>query len=46
VLAHDYGEIKHERVWRVAKNHVPELIVLLEPLVPTAPTDAGLSSAD
>lgn len=34
VLAHDYGEIKHDRVWRVAEIHIPELIVLLEPLVP------------
>jgi uncharacterized protein with HEPN domain len=46
VLAHDYGEIKHERVWRVAETHVPELIVQLEPLVPTPPTDDGRSSAD
>ncbi|MBM3273094.1 DUF86 domain-containing protein [Candidatus Kaiserbacteria bacterium] len=25
VLAHDYGEIKHERIWRVAETHVPQL---------------------
>jgi uncharacterized protein with HEPN domain len=37
VLAHDYGEIKHDRIWRVAETHVPELITLLEPLVPTPP---------
>ena len=46
VLAHDYGEIKHERVWRVAETHVPELIVLLEPLVPTPPKDDSPSSVD
>jgi len=34
VLAHDYGEIKHDRLWRVADEHVPALIPLLEPLVP------------
>lgn len=34
VLAHDYGEIKHDRIWRVAETHLPELIALLEPLVP------------
>jgi len=39
VLAHDYGEIKHERIWRVAKTHVPELITLLEPLVPAPPAE-------
>lgn len=39
VLAHDYGEIKHDRVWRVAETHVPELITLLEPLVPDSLPD-------
>ena len=37
VLAHDYGEIKHDRIWRVAETHLPELIALLEPLVPSPP---------
>jgi len=37
VLAHDYGEFKHELVWRVATVHVPELTRLLEPLVPNPP---------
>lgn len=37
VLAHDYGEIKHDRLWRVAVEHVPALITLLEPLVPAPP---------
>lgn len=34
VLAHDYGEIKHDRIWRVATEHIPDLIELLEPLIP------------
>ena len=34
MLAHDYGEIKHDRIWRVAEEHIPEMILLLEPLVP------------
>ncbi len=37
VLAHEYGEIKHDRIWRVVTVHIPELIGLLEPLVPPAP---------
>jgi uncharacterized protein with HEPN domain len=45
VLAHDYGEIKHDRIWRVAETHVPELIVLLEPLVPAPPAE-GQESAE
>ena len=34
ILAHDYGEIRHDRLWRVAIEHVPALIRLLDPLVP------------
>ena len=37
VLAHDYAGIKHDRLLRVATELVPELIRLLEPLVPPAP---------
>lgn len=39
VLAHEYGEIKHEKIWHVATVRVPELIRLLEPLVPPPPSD-------
>ncbi len=39
VLAHDYGEIKHERIWRVATVHIPELIRQLDPLVPPPPDE-------
>jgi len=34
VLAHEYGEIKQERLWLVVTERIPELIKLLEPLVP------------
>ncbi len=34
VLAHEYGEIKHELVWKVATFHIPDLIEKLEALVP------------
>jgi len=37
VLAHEYGEIKHDRIWRVATVPIPELIARLEPLVPNPP---------
>ena len=37
ILAHEYGEIKHDRIWRVVTVHVPELIRLLAPLVPPLP---------
>ena len=36
-LAHDYGEIDDERIWRVATTHIPLLITTLEPLLPPPP---------
>ena len=44
VLAHDYGEIRHERIWRVATVHIPELIRQLEPLVPPPPSEQPTAS--
>jgi uncharacterized protein with HEPN domain len=44
VLAHDYGEIRHERIWYVATIHIPALIQQLEPLLPAPPDDAGEST--
>jgi uncharacterized protein with HEPN domain len=37
ILAHEYGEILVERIWRVASEHIPELIRLLAPLIPQTP---------
>lgn len=37
VIAHEYGEIFVERIWRVASERIPELIMLLKPLVPEPP---------
>jgi len=34
VLAHEYGDVLVERVWRAAADGVPELLRLLEPLIP------------
>ncbi len=39
VLAHEYGEIKQELIWKVATKRIPELIAALEPLIPKPPTD-------
>jgi uncharacterized protein with HEPN domain len=33
VIAHEYGEIKHELIWKVATVYVPELIGQLEALI-------------
>ena len=37
VLAHEYGNIDHERIWEVATVRVPQLIVQLVPLIPPPP---------
>jgi uncharacterized protein with HEPN domain len=37
ILAHEYGEVKQEVVFRIATAHIPELISQLEPLVPPPP---------
>jgi len=37
VIAHEYGEVLVERVWRAAKERVPELAAILDRLVPPAP---------
>lgn len=38
-LAHEYGEIEDEILWRVATVHIPELIDLLAPLLPSVPPE-------
>ncbi|NQV32371.1 MAG: DUF86 domain-containing protein [Phycisphaeraceae bacterium] len=37
ILAHEYGEILVERVWRVAKDNIPELLKQIEPFIPDMP---------
>ena len=39
VLIHEYGEIRHERVWAVITQRIPELITILDRLIPTPPTE-------
>ena len=34
VLAHEYGEIKQDRIWEVVRNHIPALIDNLEKMIP------------
>ncbi len=37
VLAHEYGEVQAEIIWRVATESIPELLAALEPLIPPLP---------
>ncbi len=34
ILAHEYGDVRQDIVWRIATVRVPELITSLEPLLP------------
>ena len=45
VLAHEYGEIRHDLIWRVATVHIPVLIARLRPLVPGPPEEPGEQTA-
>ena len=40
ILAHEYGEILVERIWLVAKDKIPELVKLLDPLIPRPPNES------
>ncbi len=33
ILIHEYGEIKQERIWKVVRENIPQLIEHLKPLV-------------
>ena len=37
ILAHEYGEILVERIWRVASERIPQLLEALDSLVPEPP---------
>jgi len=37
ILAHDYGMIKNDILWRIASVYVPELLVQVQPLLPPPP---------
>lgn len=39
ILAHDYDEVNHETVWRIATVHVPELVEQVHPLLAPPPPD-------
>lgn len=39
ILVHEYGGIHDDKIWRVATVHVPQLIRLIEPLIPPPPPD-------
>lgn len=41
LLAHEYGHVDSSQIWTVATRRVPELAVLIAPLVPPLPAASG-----
>jgi len=41
VMAHEYDEIDHERVWNVVTVELPRLVQALKPLVPPPPPETS-----
>ncbi|MFP5269795.1 HepT-like ribonuclease domain-containing protein [Coleofasciculus sp.] len=39
VIAHQYEEIRQERIWSVVTSDIPTLIAQLEPLIPPLPPE-------
>jgi len=39
VLAHEYDDIQHDLIWKVATIYIPELVPQLSPLIPPQETD-------
>ncbi|MBX3368464.1 MAG: DUF86 domain-containing protein [Phycisphaeraceae bacterium] len=39
ILVHEYGHIDDDKIWRVATLYAPQLIALVEPLLPPPPAD-------
>ncbi|MFM9958069.1 MAG: DUF86 domain-containing protein [Phycisphaerales bacterium] len=45
IIAHDYGELDHEAIWRVATTHIPELIAMIQPMIPPVEPDEPTDDA-
>ncbi|MBN2092245.1 DUF86 domain-containing protein [candidate division KSB1 bacterium] len=39
VVAHEYGELKKDRLWVVITEHIPDLVLQLEKLMPPMPPE-------
>jgi uncharacterized protein with HEPN domain len=37
ILAHDYDEVSHDHIWRIATTHAPELIRRIQPILDANP---------
>lgn len=39
VIAHEYGDIKHEKIWQLVQTHLPQLATALEKHIPPLPPE-------
>lgn len=39
IIAHEYGEVQNDKVWRIVTIHLPALIDALRPIVDSHPPD-------
>ncbi|MBX3388027.1 MAG: DUF86 domain-containing protein [Phycisphaeraceae bacterium] len=41
IIAHEYGDIQNDKIWRIATSHLPELVELLTPIIERNPPEDG-----
>ena len=39
IVAHEYGELEHDKMWRVATTHMPSLVSILKRILDANPPD-------
>jgi uncharacterized protein with HEPN domain len=42
ILVHEYGDIDHKIVWKVVRVHIPELLGLLDSVMPPIPEEGQI----
>jgi uncharacterized protein with HEPN domain len=42
ILIHEYGEVRVDRIWLIVSTRIPELVGILDPLIP--PIDGDLKA--
>ncbi len=46
IIAHEYGDLQNDKLWRIATTHVPALIAQLAPIIQSHPPgDSSQTSA-
>jgi uncharacterized protein with HEPN domain len=46
ILSHEYADIQHDKIWRIATIHVPVLILQLEPIIEAHPPSSSQEVAN